>query len=126
MSTMTRFDLGQFEVCRADASAARPHPRQRFLSGMEDAQGAPTSAPRRVQVTPLDERLQSCGTPFLADVERQSPDTVTLWHARPVHVPYLAVDLATAEGGCERVVVRVASCESFGLDYVISGDVMGS
>jgi hypothetical protein len=77
-------------------------------------------------VTPLDDRLQPCGTPFLADAERRSPDTVTVWHARPVHAPYLAADMPAAEGRSERLVLRVTNCESFGLDYVIRGDVMGS
>jgi hypothetical protein len=126
MSTITRFDFGQFEVYNADASSPRPHSRQRLLSGMEDAHLAPASAPSHVQVTPLDDRLQPCGTPFLADAERRSPDTVTVWHARPIHVPYLAVDLPAAEGRYEQVILRVTNCESFGLDYVIGGNVMGS
>ena len=126
MSTITRFDLGQFEVYNPDASSVRPHPRQRLLSGMEDAHLAPASASFRVQVTPLDDRLQPCGTPFLADAERRSSDTVTVWHARPIHIPYLAVDLPASEGECERVILRVTDCESFGLDYRIGGDVMGS
>ena len=126
MSTITRFDFGQFEVYPADASSQRPNPRQQFLSGMEDARPAPTPASPRVQVTPLDDRLQPCGAPFLADAQRRSPDSVTVWHARPIHVPYLAVDLPTSDGRCERVILRVANCESFGLDYMIGGDVMGS
>lgn len=126
MSTITRFDFGQFEVCNVDSSSGRAQPQQRFLLGMEDAQLAPASVSSRVQVTPLDDRLQPCGTPFLADAQRRSADAVTVWHARPIHVPYLALDLPVAEGRCERVIVRVANCESFGLDYVIGGDVMGS
>ncbi|HWB08061.1 MAG TPA: hypothetical protein VG826_02365 [Pirellulales bacterium] len=126
MATITRFDFGQFEAYNADASSVRPHPQQRFLTGMEGAQVAPSSILPRVQVTPLDDRLQPCGTPFLADAERRSSDTIAVWYARPVHVPYLAVDLPAAEGQHERVILRVTRCESFGLDYVIGGDVMGS
>jgi hypothetical protein len=126
MATITRFDFGQFEVCNADSSSLKAHPLQRFLSGMEDANAVPSSASGRVQVTPLDDRLQPCGTPFLADAARRSPDTITVWHARPIHVPYLAVDLPAAEDRQERVILRVTNCESFGLDYVIGGDVMGS
>jgi hypothetical protein len=126
MATVTRFDFGQFEVYDAGASSGRPHPQQRFLSGMEDAQPPSASLLPGVQVTPLDDRLQPCGTPFLADAERRSPDTVMVWRARPIHVPYLAVELPAAEGRCECVVLRVAQCESFGLDYVIRCDVMGS
>jgi hypothetical protein len=126
MATVTRFDFGQFEHSDAVVSSMRPHPQQRFLTGMEDARVAPQASPQRAQVTPLDDRLQPCGAAFTGEVERSSADTLALWHARPIRAPYLAVDLPLGEGGQERVILRVTRCESFGLDYAIRGDVMGS
>lgn len=126
MTTTTRFDFPQFDVSGAAILPVRPHPQQRFLAGMEDVQHAPRRAPQQAQVTPLDERLQPCGTPFSGEIELWSSDSIALWHARPVRAPYLAVDRAMTDGPEERVVLRVTQCESFGLDYVIRGDVMGS
>lgn len=126
MATITRFDFGQFEHCDMVASAVRPHPAQRFLTGMEDACVAQPVSPQRAQITPLDERLQPCGVSFLGDVERHAPDTMGLWHARPIRAPYLAVDLPLGEARQQRIILRITHCESFGLDYAIRGDVMGS
>ena len=124
MATITRFDFGQFEQSEMVASSA--HPAQRFLKGMEDARVAPQPTSQRAQITPLDERLQPCGVSFMSDVEPQSPDTMGLWHARPIRAPYLAVDLPVGEARQERIILRITHCESFGLDYAIRGDVMGS
>lgn len=126
MATITRFDFGQFNVPDAVPSRTQPHPLQRCLSGMDLAQPSLSSTRQRAQVTPLDERLQPCGAAFTGDIERRSLDTLVLWHVRPVRSPYLAVDLPLAEGRQERLVLRVTHAESFGLDYLIRGDVMGS
>jgi hypothetical protein len=126
MATITRFDLGQFEQSDMVVSSVRPHPAQRFLLGMEDSLVAVQASPQQAQFTPLDERLQPCGVSFQGDIERRSPDTMFLWHARPVRAPYLAVDVLVGEARQERVVLRITHCESFGLDYAIRGDVMGS
>jgi hypothetical protein len=126
MATITRFDFGNFNIPDEVVSSVRPHPQQRFLTGMDEARQVPPAMPQPAQVTPLDERLQPCGTAFRGEIERRSPDTMTLWHARPVRAPYLAVDLPAGEGREERVILRVTQCASFGLDYAIRGDVMGS
>jgi hypothetical protein len=126
MTTTTRFDFPQFDVSGATISPVRPHPQQQLLAGMEDTLPVPRGAPQRAQVTPLDERLQPCGMPFSGEVERRSTDSMALWHARPVRAPYLAVDVPMTDGREERVILRVTQCESFGLDYAIRGDVMGS
>lgn len=126
MTTIIRFDFARFDVPEAVPSRVPPHPLQRALLGMEDAQVSPSATHQRAQVTPLDERLQPCGAAFVGEVERRLPDAMALWHARPARSPYLAVDLPPTEGRQERVILRVTHCESFGLDYVIRGDVMGS
>jgi hypothetical protein len=125
MAAITSFDFRQFEQSDRVVSSARPHPLQRFLTGMEDTQVAPAMPPR-AQITPLDERLQPIGAPFVVEVERRSPDTMALWHARPIRAPYMAVDVPLGETAQERVILRITQCESFGLDYCIRGDVMGS
>jgi hypothetical protein len=126
MATVFRFDSGQFELPDVVPLAVQPNPRQRFLTGMEDAR--PSSHDRRQpsEVTPLDERLQPCGAAFIGEAEWRSSDMLTLWHARPVRAPYLAVDLPLNGSDRQRVILRVTHCESFGLDYAIRGDVMGS
>lgn len=126
MATVIRFDAAQFEFPDVAPLRAQPHPLQQFLTGMEDTRPAPHGARQRSQVTPLDERLQPCGAVFSGEVEWRSSDMLTLWHARPVRAPYLAVDLPLNGSDRQRLILRVTQCESFGLDYAVRGDVMGS
>ncbi|MGH7134133.1 MAG: hypothetical protein ACREHD_00245 [Pirellulales bacterium] len=125
MATVLRIDPGPFEFAEIVSLPARPVPRQQLLAGMEDSE-APPNVRLFSQVTPLDERLQACGAAFISEVERRSADTMCLWHARPVRAPYLAVDLPLDEVRQQRVILRVTDCDSYGLDYAIRGDVMGS
>lgn len=124
MATLFRIDPGQFDFSDMMPPRERPHPLQRFLDGIEH-----DAAPRVrqfSQVTPLDERLQPCAAAFLCEVERRSADTMSLSHTRPVRVPYLAVDVPLDEVRQQRIILRVTHCDSYGLDYTIRGDVMGS
>lgn len=126
MATLFRIDPAQFDFSDVVPQREQPHPRQQFLAGMEDKSA---SAPRvRVfsQVTPLDERLQPCGAAFLSEVERRLADTLWLSHTRPVRAPYLAVDVPLDDVRQQRVILRITHCQSYGLDYTIRGDVMGS
>ncbi|HVX13585.1 MAG TPA: hypothetical protein VHC22_20545 [Pirellulales bacterium] len=126
MATAIRFDAGQFDVPEVLPLRTQPHPRQRYLAGMEDARRFAGGARLTAEITPLDERLQPCGVAFAGDVEWRAADTMTVWHARPARSPYLAVDVPCEGGNRQRIILRVTQCESFGLDYAIRGDVMGS
>ncbi|HET6883339.1 MAG TPA: hypothetical protein VFI31_24530 [Pirellulales bacterium] len=126
MATVFRIDPGQFDFSDVVPLPAPAQPRQQFLSGFEDVRQPQATVRVLSQVIPLDERLQPCGTAFVGEIERRTADTLALWHTRPVRAPYLAVDVPLDEIRQERVVVRVTHCDSYGLDYVIRGDVMGS
>lgn len=128
MATVSRFDLAQFSLPQPlkSGSTSAFVPDQPF--GQVSIAPPSTDVPSSVihaQAVPLDERLQPCGSAFECEAFRSTADTVTLWHIRPVRTRYLAVDLPAGET-IERVVVRVTRCESFGLDFAVRGDVMGS
>ena len=127
MATVSRFDVAQFGLSQPlNRTANVPATGQPFRELAVGASTADTPSPAmRTQALPLDERLQPCGTAFECEAFRSSADTVTLWHIRPVRTRFLAVDLPVGES-IERVVVRVTRCESFGLDFAVRGDVMGS
>lgn len=126
MATLFRIDPGPFSFSDVTPRHEQPHPRQRSLAGMEDDSASVARVRLFSQVTPLDEQLQPCGGQFLSEVERRSADTLWLSHTRPVRAPYLAVDLPLDDVCQQRVILRVTHCESYGLDYTIRGDVMGS
>jgi hypothetical protein len=126
MATVFRIDPGQFEFTDVVPLPVPADRQQRFLAGFEDTRQPRPNVRVLSQVTPLDERLQPCGAAFIGEVEQRSADTMALWHARPVRAPYLAVDLPLDEVRQQRVILRVTHCDSYGLDYVIRGDVMGS
>lgn len=125
MTTLFRIDPGPFDLS-ATAHRERPCPLDRPVAGRENRPAPAPQVRQLSQVTPLDERLQPCGAAFIGEVERRSSDTVSLSHSRPVRAPYLAVDLPLDEVRQQRVILRITHCESYGLDYVIHGDVMGS
>lgn len=125
MTTLFRIDPGPFDVS-ATVRSERPNPLDRVVSGKESCPAPIPRVRQFSQVTPLDERLQPCGAAFIGEVERRSSDAVSLSHSRPVRAPYLAVDLPLDEVRQQRVILRITHCESYGLDFVIRGDVMGS
>lgn len=125
MTTLFRIDPGQFDFSEA-ARSQRPHPLDHLAAGGESCRAPAKKVRQLSQVTPLDERLQPCGEAFVGEIERRSAQALSLSHSRPVRAPYLAVDLPLDEVRQQRVVLRVTHCESYGLDYIIRGDVMGS
>ncbi|HVA49111.1 MAG TPA: hypothetical protein VNH11_22300 [Pirellulales bacterium] len=125
MATVSRFDLGQFNLSHSSYPGSQEQPVQRSTVAADQAIDGPTWPAARARATPLDERLQPCGSPFECDAMRATADSVTLWHIRPVRTRFLAVELPVGEW-VERLVVRVTRCESFGLDFAVRGDVMGS
>ncbi|HQU46022.1 MAG: hypothetical protein B7Z73_10685 [Planctomycetia bacterium 21-64-5] len=125
MATVSRFDLGQFNLSHSSYPGSQAQPVRRSTVAANQAVDGLTSPAVHARATPLDERLQPCGSPFECDALRSTVDSVTLWHIRPVRTRFLAVELPVG-ASVERLVVRVTRCESFGFDFAVRGDVMGS
>jgi hypothetical protein len=126
MATLFRIDPAPLHYSDETPRHQGTSPQQRLPAGV-DGDSTPNARVRLFsQVTPLDERLQPCGAAFVSEVERRSADTVWLSHTRPVRAPYLAVDVALDEVRQQRLILRITHCQSYGLDYNIRGDVMGS